>query len=780
MGNNLKSTPPMNVTPIDFLPKQLQAVREVAKLQLSGLMGKMFDNADDALFELADKAGSNLDQTMYFDSMREVRIQRKRMETAFVQGIHDGFRHLNQPENRAVEDNLSDEIEADSLSLVQDDDLEESVAVRGMISKVMSQHEALLVQITLGIDSLVSTRLISLTNNPLGPQTICLAFQKACTDLDLNIRAKLVVYKLFDKFLLGHIGEVYEAANITLKDMGVNTAFKKRSSKAKDQNRSNSEPPPDRNNRTSTPRNETQEQTEVFNFLRDLLSESREVAPSAGGAISVADHGPSLSNMDLIQLLSSLQQQRTQSENQDNVISQPLDVRHALGNLISREKKLPSQSIGRVDDDVINLVSMLFEFILDDRHLPTPMKALLARLQIPMLKVAILDNSFFSRGGHPARRLLNELSTAAMGWNEAVNVARDPLYKKVEWLVEKVLNDFDSNLDLFPDLLEDFTRFVSAERRRSELIEQRTRDAEEGLGKSQRSKAIVGKTLNEIAKGQRLSPVAIELLRDGWSSYMFLIHVKRGSESPEWQQAIQVVKDLVWSVQIPKNEDQRGVLLKMIPSLLQRLRKGLTEISFNKTKMRNLLKELEVIHLQCLKKDQSETKKPDPARETEPPPQPEEQNAGSNRASGAAGDTPAPVVARPDVEPKDEGERRAASSAAGEPLVIIESVDMDVEDIESQADMSTEQARAIGNMSVGTWVEIVARDGSKNRAKLAAIIRATGKYIFVNRVGMKVAEKTQSQLIADIEGDSITILDSAMLFDRALESVIGHLREMKN
>ncbi|MFO5736581.1 DUF1631 family protein, partial [Klebsiella pneumoniae] len=60
-----------------------------------------------------------------------------------------------------------------------------------------------------------------------------------------------------------------------------------------------------------------------------------------------------------------------------------------------------SRVVGQVDDDVINLVSMLFEFILDDRTLPDSLKALIGRMQIPMLKVALLDKTFFRRGSRP-------------------------------------------------------------------------------------------------------------------------------------------------------------------------------------------------------------------------------------------------------------------------------------------------------------------------------------------------------------------------------------------
>src|SRR5213075_738050 len=70
-------------------------------------------------------------------------------------------------------------------------------------------------------------------------------------------------------------------------------------------------------------------------------------------------------------------------------------------------------SLGSVDAMTIDIVAMLFDYIFDDRHIPASVKAVLGRLQIPVLKVALLDKAFFSSKAHPARRLLDRLSEAA-------------------------------------------------------------------------------------------------------------------------------------------------------------------------------------------------------------------------------------------------------------------------------------------------------------------------------------------------------------------------------
>src|SRR5690606_11190816 len=66
------------------LPLPLIRLRDTSTEKLKALLGRMFDSADDALFELADRAGSNSEQSLYFDGMREVRLKRKQSEMTFL------------------------------------------------------------------------------------------------------------------------------------------------------------------------------------------------------------------------------------------------------------------------------------------------------------------------------------------------------------------------------------------------------------------------------------------------------------------------------------------------------------------------------------------------------------------------------------------------------------------------------------------------------------------------------------------------------------------------
>jgi hypothetical protein len=85
----------------------------------------------------------------------------------------------------------------------------------------------------------------------------------------------------------------------------------------------------------------------------------------------------------------------------------------------------------------------------------------------------------------------------------------------------------------------------------------------------------------------------------------------------------------------------------------------------------------------------------------------------------------------------------------------------------------------VDKLRVGTWVELQENEEFKLRCKLTAIIETSGKYVFVNRTGMKVLEKTRMGLAVEFRRGTVRVLDDTLLFDRALDSVVTNLRKLK-
>ena len=497
------------------LPASLIQVRDRAATQLKQALQALFDNADDTLFDMADRATSNAEQNSFFEAMRDLRLKRKGIERGFLQRVFESFASLNQYVVGKAP--TLDAVSFDSLSLVQNDELEETVALDSMIAKVLSRDHVALTHLTTRLNAVVSKKLDD-KSNPLGPVSLSELFLESCSGLGVEIKVKLIILKLFEKYVLSGLDQLYTDANAVLIEAGVLPELK-----AVPARRAAAHGRPERSDTVEGFERSTgfadDEVREVFGALQELLSQTREgIAPRRQAPANAMP----ISTSDLMRLLSHLQQRAPIQAPSD------VDLRAQLEHLLTRAsaKSGRVRVVGEVDEDVINLVSMLFEFILDDRSLPDSLKALIARLQIPMLKVAVLDKTFFSRGSHPARRLLNEIAAAALGWGEHDSNQRDSLYQKIEQVVQRLLNDFTDDPAIFSELLADFLAFTGDERRRSELLEQRTRDAEEGSARAEMARREVEQALNERLLGRTLPEVVVRLLREAWSKVMMLTCLK--------------------------------------------------------------------------------------------------------------------------------------------------------------------------------------------------------------------------------------------------------------
>lgn len=733
------------------LPAPVSAVHEKGRHILLELLKVYFDRADDSLFALADRAQSNVEQNLYFDSMREVRVQRRMIEARFTTAIDQAFANLISGDNSPAEETSSlENVTADSLSLVSNTDLDEIVAVEATVAKANKHYGEQIQQLSLRLDSQVPIKVFQ-KNNPLGPDVICQAFMAQAKTLKVGMKAKLVLFKLFDRDVVNKLEPLYVAANDVLRDHNVLPSLSAR----RVHNPVSRSPAPRAAGQNSGDRAAQQPVESAYqddqaageidgqmvDALKNILGE-QVVAGTAGPA-------PSAQSQELIRLLSRAQHMPMMT--QDNKLA--INVRGLLAQM--QQQMGGAASVGRVDDEVMNLVNLLFDFILEDRNLAEPMKALISRMQIPIIKVAVADKTFFTKGGHVARRLLNEMATASIGWHGTPETcAKDPLYRKIETIVKRLLDEFETDVSIFHELLADFTAFQEKEKKRAAVLERRIVDAEDGKAKAEVARQTVADELAKRVKGRKLPEVVNHLINDAWSNVLFVTALKHGYDAVEWKAALRTVDELLWSVRTPETPEKRQTLIKLVPILLKKLRSGLDAISFNPFEMSDLFKALETIHLACIrgKAPPLEAKPAVVAPEASP------------TASAQAG--------------KEESAKVATLAKATADAAPVNKVEAEVATEELvQLPADDPHMEQVSRFVQGSWFDMKGKEGENLRCRLATYIKPTGKFIFVNRNGMKVSECTQLELAHAMKKGSLRVIDNSMLFDRALETVVSSLRK---
>lgn len=368
--------------------------------------------------------------------------------------------------------------------------------------------------------------------------------------------------------------------------------------------------------------------------------------------------------------------------------------------------------------DAVIQVTTLFDYLDSDRNLPPSLRTLLHRLLPAFTQLARLDPSLFDLHSHPARQLLDEIAVAAIGWNEHEDLQADPGYRVIEQITRRLATNPIEDSTLFCESLACLRVVCTEERRRSELLTHRTLAAEAEQHRAAQACQRVEAALNARLLGRLLPETVISLLREGWSQVLLHACLQHGARSPNWRAALQTMDQLLWSVTLEHSPQTQRQLLDALPDLLDQLRQGLASVAFDPFATAAFFAGLEAIHLQ---------------------------------AAGPATLARAPSVTRRLVV----GRFRMGLPVEPEPA-------------NAFRDEAPEPVPALMNrLRRGCWMEFNEGETHRLRCKLAALNEPDGVYLFVNRNGLKVLEKTRKGLAADFVRGAVRLLDDSPLFERA-------------
>lgn len=722
----------------------LDGIRKIAVEHFGTLAGKLFENVDDALFDLAEKAESNAVQTRYFDGMREVRRKRQLIERLFVDNMRAGLKAFAAGKLAApsMTGNGARAAQDDELGLVDETELEESLAIASMRSKAENRHARTLYALNQRLSVISGGRKVEDGSNPLGPLCTCDCFRRAMQELDADINVKLIIYKLFERYVMTGLEPLYDEVNETLVHAGVLPQLHRRLRRRTDAaGGATAERGPatslDEDAEIDDLRDETLRE-QLYLSINELLSRRRAVRPGAQHAT-----GAVLDVPELLAALALLQQQAPPplppdpqpAANAREEADALAALKVELQEQIARVSEAGKARVSGPDEDTIDLVGMLFEFILEDRNLPAQMQALLSRLQIPYLKVALLDKRLFAKHTHPARRLLDRLADAAKSWSKDSD-ADLRLYNEIKSIVEALLEDFGDDLDIFDRLRTRFTSFMEQHVERAERVEKRTTDSIRGKEKLQTARRTAARAVLSRTSNTDIPDLVRNILTRPWANYLVLTLLRQGEDSAEWRSAVRFIDDLVASARKPAHDAERKAIRAMLPGIEKTLRHGLATVAFSDSDVRRLMQALGHFYLTQLggMPPGASTARPEPAAEVE----------------AVIPETMEPIAAPPEP-PTPPPPPPGSAPLPGQ-----------------------ERAKAL---QLGNWVEFVADTGQRSRAKLSWISPISGKYLFVNRRGLKVCDMTLQALAGSIHDGSTVVLEEVPLFDRALDAIVERLKQ---
>jgi Protein of unknown function (DUF1631) len=442
-----------------------------------------------------------------------------------------------------------------------------------------------------------------------------------------------------------------------------------------------------------------------------------------------------------------------------------------------------AQGSNQVDVMTIDIVAMLFDYVFDDKSIPDTIKALIARLQIPVLKVAIIDKAFFSKKSHPVRRLLDVLADASVAFaGEASH--EDPLYKKIEAIVDRVHGEFDTDISLFETMIEDFEAFLrEREMANADVIEQSARAMHEREKREMARLVAQTETESRANEADLPAPVAA-ILKGPWARVLERVYLRDGGRNARFLEAIETAEQLVWSVKPKADASQRRDLVAALPLLLRRLQEGLDIAAVEKEDRDRFFAALVDCHAAAVKaglRGESVAALFAAAHSNEAVAPLFEKLIAEERArEAAAASINRSGVAR--IQFTDQGveieEVIATKDGAATSTMAVEGALTDAIDAAEDAmsfDLSPADSIPPAELKRGTWVEFIHSGNEKIRAKLSWVSPLKGVYLFTNPGATEALSIAPDALHRQLKKGTARILEGSSLIDRAVDRMVTSL-----
>jgi hypothetical protein len=477
-------------------------------------------------------------------------------------------------------------LDAETLSLVDSISVESNTVVERHASKVAGYAEQLMRDLNLVVAFLLGRSTIRNSENPLGPAVYVRALLRAAEDTDLHKEAWEFFLTVFEKPLGDELARIVRQLLDHYANHGVDVRAIRRT-RAAPKSAAPWQTPGAAGNAQGNmnaagalaeaggPGNAASGQArgpqaaqgpdEPNMLLGGLLT--RLQANARGSRLPhLPSHGPA--PQQLLQSIGEFQQMNLQELGPNGNFALPTESVSAM------RDELISKSTRVVDKLTIELVGMLFDHVMQDKQVPSEIKARISRLQFPVLKSALMDAAFFASSAHPARKLIDRIAGTSAGW-EPYGDDNQRYMKEVDRVITEILKHFETDLGVFDRLYGEFDRFVS------EIAPEENDPvsrAKKALEAAEKHEILTINTTIQVRRAFErvdLEPYIKEFLLGAWVKVLVAATVRQ-EKTPGFAKAFRdVIHELVWSVQPKASTEDRSKLVKLIPGMVRVLRDGL-------------------------------------------------------------------------------------------------------------------------------------------------------------------------------------------------------------
>lgn len=436
------------------------------------------------------------------------------------------------------------------------------------------------------------------------------------------------------------------------------------------------------------------------------------------------------------------------------------------------------------DSDTIDLVGMLFDYLQRDIPAASSAHTVLSKLQVPLLKVALGDKTFFTRRSHPARQFLNTVAEASAFWQDEDDADRT-LLDKMQLVVDRVVADFDNDVSVFSGMLDDFTKHIQTLQRKAEVLEKRHVDAAKGREKLDLARDAAARAIDERLRDKQLPELVRSLLSEAWCDVLALTMLRHGEDSQVFLDRLHCADALLAC--FDADPAIRGQV--DFDDLRGALEQGLALIGFHPDDIEKTL-----LGLAGSVPRAPAPSAPAPASTigtsatSRAPSDPQSLGAEESAFVSPAPDV-APVGAMDGKAPVDPAEatqivrsrQRLGEDGGKGHTTILQSLRKSEREQLSPKELAVMER--IKQLPFGTWFEFTLnQQGHTVRRKLSWFSPVTSRCLFVNARGAKVEERSMEQLAKDLIRGQAKVVEhqEETLIDRAWKAIKASLQSFRH
>lgn len=246
-----------------------------------------------------------------------------------------------------------------------------------------------------------------------------------------------------------------------------------------------------------------------------------------------------------------------------------------LEELQARKQALKRAAETPAERATIEIVALLFQSILTEERIPPALRVWFARLQMPVLRVAVGEPDFFATIDHPARRLIDRMGACVMGFESTAAAIAGALEGEIKRVVQVVEAYPDTGRRVFQTVLTEFERFLEnyfkseneATRKGVSLAQQ----VEQRETLAIQYTIELRKLLNEVPVQEGVRQFLFQV----WADVMAMTALRNGAHSDATKGTRAAAVDLVWSAGAKVTREERAEVIRKLPPLLKKLRDGM-------------------------------------------------------------------------------------------------------------------------------------------------------------------------------------------------------------